>query len=357
MKETDKVTRVDADPGHSVISAGPTVAAASDQAPAPIATVILLCYKQESTIRRAIESVLRQRCRYSYEILVADDASPDATRRICEEYATRYPETVRMLPPAPNKGLVDNYFDAVLASRGKYVADCAGDDEWVDPSRLERCIEILEADKELSVAFTSTETVCGDRITGGHDSPQEAPGSRISGAVLLHRVLDHTNSIPYVLSAALYRRVPVVEALSVTPGILRCHDGGVEDIPLIAFLGSIGDAMKVDMTGYRYYIEGESISNNLSAEKDYWFTARVSSMTCRLGRHYGLPLSAQRHHYREKFNYMAAKARQSGSKALITDMLRRRREWGMPLPPKAVIHTLLALAGWHGRLRKSRSDT
>lgn len=124
MKETDKVTRVDADPGHSVISTGPTVAAASDQASAPIATVILLCYKQESTIRRAIESVLRQRCRYSYEILVADDASPDATRRICEEYATRYPETVRMLPPAPNKGLVDNYFDAVLASRGKYVADC-----------------------------------------------------------------------------------------------------------------------------------------------------------------------------------------------------------------------------------------
>ncbi|MDE7080377.1 MAG: glycosyltransferase [Muribaculaceae bacterium] len=323
--------------------------------PLPLmATVILLCYRQQSTIRRALESVLRQECRYRYEILVADDASPDATRAICEEYAAMYPDIVRMLPPAPNKGLIDNYFDAVLAARGKYVSDCAGDDEWADPHRLERCIEILEDNPAISVAFTSTETICEGISSPGHDSPGIPAGCAITGRDVLHKVLDHTDSIPYVLSAALYRRAPVAEALLSTPEILRCHDGGVEDIPLIAFLASIGDAMKVDMTGYRYYIEGESISNNLPHEKDYWFTARVSSMTYRLGRHYGLPVRAQLNHFKTKFSYMAAQARQSGNRALIADMLRRRRQWGLPLPVKAVAHVLLSLVGYHRHLRPKK---
>lgn len=318
------------------------------------ATVILFCYNQEATVGRAIESVLRQRCDYPYEILVADDGSPDGTRRVCEEYASKYPDLIRMLPAAPNKGLVDNYYDAVAASRGEYVADCAGDDEWGAPDRLQRCIELLDRHKDISVVYTDTVTI-NEARNGAAASPAstrssgdaEAP-TRRSGREILLSVLNHVNSIPYVLSSALYKREPVARALSESPRLLRCPDGGVEDVPLIAFLGSVGDAMHLPIEGYRYYISGESVSNNLSDEKDYWFTARVSSMTLRLGRLYQLTFRQQRDHFRAKFNYMAAMARRSGNRALLRDLRKRRREWGHPLPLKARLNLLLLRLGYRG---------
>ncbi|MDE7441540.1 MAG: glycosyltransferase, partial [Muribaculaceae bacterium] len=36
------------------------------------ATIIILTYNQVATIGRAIESVLRQECRYPFELLIAD---------------------------------------------------------------------------------------------------------------------------------------------------------------------------------------------------------------------------------------------------------------------------------------------
>lgn len=314
------------------------------------ATVILLCYKQEDTVARAIESVLRQECDYPFEILIADDASPDGTRAICERYAKEYPDIIRMLPPTANKGLVDNYYDAVIAARGEYVADCAGDDEWLDTSRLQRSIALLDSHEDIPVVYTDTETVTGNSGSGvGHSahSDEAAPlPERRKGRDILLEVLNHVDSIPYVLSSALYRRRPVVDMLQREPDLLRCHDGGVEDISLIAFLGSQGDALHLPIVGYRYYIAGESVSNNLSDEKDYHFTARVSSMTLRLGRRYGLSFPQQREHFRAKFNYMAAKARRSGRRELIGDLLQRRREWGKPLPLRAWIHLLLLRCGY-----------
>lgn len=313
------------------------------------ATVILLCYNQESKIRAAMESVLRQRCPYRFEILVADDDSSDRTRVICEEYAARYPGIVRLLPPHPNKGIVDNYFDAVLNARGEYVADCAGDDRWEDPDRLRRSIEALDADASLSVVFTDTvlvrENVDGSetalRIMGDEVLPE-----RVAGKDILLRVLNHTTALPYVLSSALFRRSPVVDALSATPDILRCHAAGVEDVPLIAFLATKGDALHLPVVGYRYYIGGESASNNLSAQKDYRFVAGITSMVRRLGKHYGLKPSQQHDHFREKFNYMAAQVRRSGDRTLMTDFNARLREWPFSLPLRGRIHLLLSRLGY-----------
>lgn len=320
----------------------------------PKATVILLCYNQEGTVGRAIESVLRQQCAYPFEVLVADDCSTDSTREICARYAAMYPDVVRMLPEHPNKGIVDNYFDALLAARGEYVADCAGDDEWLDPSRMERSIRLLDENPDVPVVFTDTEVYDGKRVPDSvrHNAPNSAvtPAAdavrRIKGSDIMAHVLNHTNSLPYVLSAALFRRLPVAQALEREPDVIRCHDAGIEDVPMIALLAREGDALHLPLTGYRYYVDGESVSNNLSDEKDYRFTSRVTSLVRRLGEYYGIPQEAQEAHFREKFSYMAAKARRSGNKELWKDFDRRRREWRLTLPLRARVHRLLASVGY-----------
>lgn len=77
----------------------------------PEVSVIIVTYNQADSIGRSIESVLSQQCDFIFEIIIGEDGSTDNTREVCEDYARRFPEIVRMMPKAPNKGVVDNYFE------------------------------------------------------------------------------------------------------------------------------------------------------------------------------------------------------------------------------------------------------
>ena len=92
-------------------------------------SVIVITYNQERTIGRTLDSILNQRCHLPLEIIIGEDASIDNTRKICETYAERFPKMVKLMEKAPNKGIVDNYFDCLLTCKGKFIADCAGDDK------------------------------------------------------------------------------------------------------------------------------------------------------------------------------------------------------------------------------------
>ena len=53
------------------------------------------------------------------------------------------------------KGIIDNYFDTLLDCRGRYIADCAGDDFWIDPLKLEKEVNILEQHPEVTLVHTA----------------------------------------------------------------------------------------------------------------------------------------------------------------------------------------------------------
>jgi len=59
--------------------------------PEPTASIALITYNQEAYIRQTVDSLLKQRADFSFEIVVGEDASSDATRLILEEYRDRYP--------------------------------------------------------------------------------------------------------------------------------------------------------------------------------------------------------------------------------------------------------------------------
>lgn len=311
------------------------------------ATIIILTYNQEKTISRAIDSVLRQNCDCGYEILIADDGSSDGTRRICEDYSIKYPGIIRLMPKVPNKGIVDNYFDALLEARGEYVGDCAGDDEWLDTGRLQRQIKALDKDTSLSTVCCDVEACNAkegkvEKLRGSLfvAAPKDMP-VRVDGKEVLREVLNHTNALPFVLSGALYRRKPMVMLLKECPEILRCHDGGVEDVPLIAALGAVGDVEHLPILGYRYYIDGESVSNNLSYEKEYRFVARIVKMVRRLGKIYGLTPKDQKRFFNAKFPYLAAQAHHAGEVKLGEDLLCLQKEWNLPMPLRGKLHLWL----------------
>lgn len=299
------------------------------------ATVIILSYNQQDTIARAIESVLAQKCRHPFEILIADDGSSDNTRRICERYAEYYPDKIRMMPKAPNKGVVDNYFDAVEASRGRYVSDCAGDDAWVDTSLLEREIDLLDADPTLTVVFP-------DVVENGRNPHSKTPRykiwmrPRVEGKEILKGVLNNTNALPYQLSAALYRKSALEEVLAADSSVVRAPQCGVEDVPMIAALASKGDAAFIPIIGYDYTVDDhQSLSNNLDASKAFRFYSRLLKFHPRMARFYGVPLTELQTHFREKFAYIvsvAAKLPRKEKKEAYS-LLREIKKMWAPVKP------------------------
>lgn len=121
----------------------------------PLISVVVICYNQEETIAHTLDSILAQKTVYPFEIIIGEDASPsDNTRYICERYALKFPEIIRLLPKAPNKGLLKNYADCLAESRGEYIATCAGDDWWHNVNKLQLQVEFLENNPDYGVVHT-----------------------------------------------------------------------------------------------------------------------------------------------------------------------------------------------------------
>ncbi|RKJ41984.1 glycosyltransferase [Acutalibacter sp. 1XD8-33] len=111
-------------------------------------SVLVLSYYHEKYIAQALESVLTQETDLTYEILVGDDASGDRTPEIVREYAQRYPDIIKPVLRKKNTGAGYNGWDLIRRSKGTYTATLEGDDFWLDPKKMQKQWEFLEAHKE-----------------------------------------------------------------------------------------------------------------------------------------------------------------------------------------------------------------
>jgi glycosyltransferase involved in cell wall biosynthesis len=118
-----------------------------------IVSICMITYNHENFIREAIEGVLMQKTTFPIELIIGEDCSTDKTRHIVREYAEKYPEIIRPLLPEKNLGVKDNFIQTLQACTGKYIALCEGDDYWIDPYKLQKQVDFLEANEDFSICF------------------------------------------------------------------------------------------------------------------------------------------------------------------------------------------------------------
>ena len=119
----------------------------------PLVTAKTITYNHAPFIRQCIEGVLMQETNFPIEYIIGEDCSTDGTREIVEEYARRYPDTIRLITSEQNVGARENSRRTTKAARGKYIALCEGDDYWTDPHKLQKQVDFLEAHPECSMCF------------------------------------------------------------------------------------------------------------------------------------------------------------------------------------------------------------
>ncbi len=107
----------------------------------PFFSIVMPCYGVEAYIDKALECV-RAQTEGSWELIVVDDATPDASARIAQEFARRDPR-VRVVHHGRNAGLSQARNTGLAQARGRYVWICDPDDTY-EPDLLARARACLE---------------------------------------------------------------------------------------------------------------------------------------------------------------------------------------------------------------------
>jgi hypothetical protein len=122
----------------------------------PMLSVGMPVYNAERFIAKALNSLLTQTFT-DFELLISDNASTDCTEAICREYANS-DRRIQYFRNEKNMGAGWNYRRVYSLARGKYYKQAAHDD-FCEPTFFKICIDVLERDPTLTVAFTKTRVV------------------------------------------------------------------------------------------------------------------------------------------------------------------------------------------------------
>lgn len=189
-------------------------------------SILTTTYNHNPYIIQALDSLLAQRTNFAYEIIVHDDASTDGTAEIVQTYAEKYPDKIHAVLQKENqysKGRNVYEFMRPLI-RGKYIAQCEGDDYWCDEYKLQRQVHYLEGHPDCSYCFCNSYNVnLQSHIIGGQTPVTE---SRIFSS----NEIIGAPEIFLATAGTVYRTKDVLEM----PNEFQAGEAG--DIPLRHYL-------------------------------------------------------------------------------------------------------------------------
>jgi alpha-1,3-rhamnosyltransferase len=111
-------------------------------------SVVMPTHNRRDYVGQAIESVLKQQ-HVEFELIIVDDASTDGTWNVIDRYA-REDHRIRVSQHAENKGLAVSLNEGLELAKHDLVARMDDDDVML-PSRLQRQIEFMNANPDVSV--------------------------------------------------------------------------------------------------------------------------------------------------------------------------------------------------------------
>ena len=122
----------------------------------PNISVVMIFWNAARHIEEAIASVFAQ-THESWELLLVDDGSTDASSGIARAMADRHPGRVRYLehPGHCNAGMSASRNLGIAHARGAYLAFLDSDDLWL-PERLARHLGVLQAHLDVAMVYGPT---------------------------------------------------------------------------------------------------------------------------------------------------------------------------------------------------------
>lgn len=116
-------------------------------------SILVPVYNVEKYIEQCVESLLWQTFKGEYEIILVDDGSTDSSGRICDEYAKKYPDKIRVVHKE-NQGLVSARQAGIAAAKSEYSLFVDSDD-FAEPNVLETVDTVLKENPHTDTVIYS----------------------------------------------------------------------------------------------------------------------------------------------------------------------------------------------------------
>lgn len=158
----------------------------TDKSNRPFVFARCLTYNHEKYIEDALKGFVMQKTDFPYVVVIVNDASPDNTKSVIEKYLnlvcrpnnikhekTEYAEIVSAIPDNNSNCLLyvlhlkENHYRKKshrpyyqkFIDKATYWADCEGDDFWIDPLKLQKQVDIMEANPNVSICVNRVKAV------------------------------------------------------------------------------------------------------------------------------------------------------------------------------------------------------
>lgn len=220
----------------------------------PLVTIICIAYNHESYIRQCLDGFMMQKTNFPFEVLIHDDASNDNTTDIIREYEERFPDIIKPIYQKENqysKGVQIGLTYLYPNAKGKYIAECEGDDYWTDPLKLQMQVDFLELNEDYSMCFHGARIISNINTEKGlaceHLEDRDYSATElfhvwtVPTASIVYRVeclafpLVHqewflNGDIKLILTASQFGRI---RGMSRVMSVYRMHLGGVSYDPSV----------------------------------------------------------------------------------------------------------------------------
>jgi len=104
-------------------------------------------------LRKCLNSILQQSY-YNIEVIISDNASSDSTPKVCQEFML-HDQRIKTYRQTTNIRAVPNFAYVRQQARGEYFM-LLGDDDWIDPTLIQTCVDFLEVNPDYIAASGET---------------------------------------------------------------------------------------------------------------------------------------------------------------------------------------------------------
>lgn len=167
----------------------------------PKISVLIPCFRQARFLPEALDSVLHQDF-HDLEVIASDDASPDYTYSVLQDYAARDPR-IRIFQQPSNLGMVANWNFCLRQARGEAVKLMGGDDRLDRTDCLSRQWQSLQSPRVALVA-------CARKVIDESSSELEAlvnlPSGVFSQDKIIPKMLVYQDNLIGEPVCCLFRR-------------------------------------------------------------------------------------------------------------------------------------------------------
>lgn len=239
-------------------------------------SIVMAVYNHEATVAEALESALMQEMPYSSIIYCLNDASTDKSSEILNDYASRYPDRIKVYTSPKNLGSgKKSFFYHRPPVRGRYWCLLAGDDFWTSNDKLARQIAFLDSHPDH--VGCSCNTVVKNENTGEESIIQPDRNTwNILDLILLRQryaFYVHTTSI-------IWRNIYLEHGFFLPPSFQKKFAFG--DVVLAhMMLGSGGKFHNIPEVMSCYRITGRGVWTSKSAKEQAELNDRVTKIISR----------------------------------------------------------------------------